>query len=500
MLMSGPRTSTLGTESPLTCNYIAKSGGGDHLYDSCIIDDGTTVCVNANLKGTGTISGTDIYASTVSCSPVGCFTTLCTEYLYPYNISMGNTFIRANGNKLGIGTGNPLGVLSITGGQNSLSSLATYSSIEPLGIFNMFYINSGTYPFYLDIAAIGDTLLTNGGSNIRFLTHCGTANATPVERMRISNCGQVGIGTTPVDTLDVMGSLRIRCNTPNFTAVCNSLVIDYVNTCIFGSSPMARYYSIGCTGVSAGHTFTIGTPTSPVNALTINGNGMVGINTDNFGTNTVGNGLILRASSSNAGQTALVIQDYRKCNRWAVNGQTFANDATLTIYSTPNNTNDYTPVFSITQNGQIQRPCSAAFHATINTSTNIGIGGRVIQFNCVLYNAGGAYDGGTSVFTAPVSGLYQFNFVFLNQNTQNVTGGHSYLSTNFGVGTYYFQRYGNNSAICSTGYGGYVPMHGAVAVYLPSGCKACVGAFWDADGAFTHNSTAWASFSGYLVG
>jgi hypothetical protein len=54
MLMSGPRTSTLGTESPLTCNYIAKSGGGDHLYDSCIIDDGTTTCIKNNLVGTGT--------------------------------------------------------------------------------------------------------------------------------------------------------------------------------------------------------------------------------------------------------------------------------------------------------------------------------------------------------------------------------------------------------------------------------------------------------------
>jgi len=55
MLISGPRnTGTIGSESPLTCNYIAKSGGGDHLYDSCIIDDGTTVCVNANLKGSGT--------------------------------------------------------------------------------------------------------------------------------------------------------------------------------------------------------------------------------------------------------------------------------------------------------------------------------------------------------------------------------------------------------------------------------------------------------------
>jgi hypothetical protein len=65
MLLSGPRTQTLGTEPTLTCNYIAKSGGGDHLYDSCIIDDGTTVCVNANLRGSSTISATSLRSNGV---------------------------------------------------------------------------------------------------------------------------------------------------------------------------------------------------------------------------------------------------------------------------------------------------------------------------------------------------------------------------------------------------------------------------------------------------
>jgi hypothetical protein len=51
MLLSGPRTSTLGSESPLTCNYIAKSGGGDHLYDSCIYESGSRVGI-----GTSTLS------------------------------------------------------------------------------------------------------------------------------------------------------------------------------------------------------------------------------------------------------------------------------------------------------------------------------------------------------------------------------------------------------------------------------------------------------------
>ena len=68
MLLSGPRTSTLGSETPLTCNYIAKSGGGDHLYDSCIIDDGTTVCVNATLKGSGQVCSV---MGTFSCLGIG---------------------------------------------------------------------------------------------------------------------------------------------------------------------------------------------------------------------------------------------------------------------------------------------------------------------------------------------------------------------------------------------------------------------------------------------
>ena len=46
IIMSGPRASTLGTETTLTCNYIAKSGGGDHLYDSCIYENNGNVGIN----------------------------------------------------------------------------------------------------------------------------------------------------------------------------------------------------------------------------------------------------------------------------------------------------------------------------------------------------------------------------------------------------------------------------------------------------------------------
>jgi hypothetical protein len=55
MLLSGPRAENLGEEITLTCNYIAKSGGGDHLYNSCIQDTGTTTCFygTSYIKSTG---------------------------------------------------------------------------------------------------------------------------------------------------------------------------------------------------------------------------------------------------------------------------------------------------------------------------------------------------------------------------------------------------------------------------------------------------------------
>jgi hypothetical protein len=68
MFLSGPRSSTLGSESPLTCNYVAKSGGGDHLYDSTIYESGSYVGVNTNSPYTNGLSvkgTTDDYSLTV---------------------------------------------------------------------------------------------------------------------------------------------------------------------------------------------------------------------------------------------------------------------------------------------------------------------------------------------------------------------------------------------------------------------------------------------------
>jgi hypothetical protein len=130
----------------------------------------------------------------------------------------------------------------------------------------------------------GDDLIISGG-----ITGSGTDNYIPrfngttaLENSIIfDNATNVGIGTpSPVDKLDVNGSLRLRGNTASFTAAINSGVVDFVPTSIFPTDPQMRIAALGSPTVGASILFQTGINSGSITErMRLTANGKVGIGT-----------------------------------------------------------------------------------------------------------------------------------------------------------------------------------------------------------------------------
>jgi hypothetical protein len=210
MLLSGPRTQTLGTEPTLTCNYIAKSGGGDHLYDSCIIDDGTTTCIKNNLIGTGTATiGSDIilsaanpviYGGTAE-GGVSISNNTGGSYIKIFGASHATTpnttaFINANSTVLTISnTGVATFACSVSVGGILFPTTQTISTAGTIG-FNctqgiFIYGKTGTsYDFKL-YNGVGSTFMQvpTGTQNVEFLGAATFSNTITANGGNILSCG-----------------------------------------------------------------------------------------------------------------------------------------------------------------------------------------------------------------------------------------------------------------------------------------------------------------------
>jgi hypothetical protein len=197
MLMSGPRTSTLGTESPLTCNYIAKSGGGDHLYDSCIYESsgsvgiGTTIIdcytgysvlqVQGNSGAIIQTSDGSVKTALVSNSTgFGIVGTRTNHGLKIYTNDIERMLITNCGNVgIGVTPATTSGVTELALGSSNTNPLISG-------------IRDGVNAFALSSDSGGTLLNERRNLDLRF-------NNNNTERMRITNCGNVGIGICCAD-------------------------------------------------------------------------------------------------------------------------------------------------------------------------------------------------------------------------------------------------------------------------------------------------------------
>jgi hypothetical protein len=167
-------------------------------------------------------------------------------------------------------------VANDSGDRNLTIQGSVGASNNDVASINLTQVWNGTsYPVIL--AAQQD--LTYGNASGAFVLKTSYWNGSAVitaERVRVNSIGNMGIGvTSPQDRLDVNGSIRFRANTPNFTAVLDNGVLDYVPTSVFATDPVIRMAAIGTSTIGANIAFHTGTSTSVSERVRITSTGVV---------------------------------------------------------------------------------------------------------------------------------------------------------------------------------------------------------------------------------
>jgi len=194
-MITGPETyDSVGNETHLSTNVIPKIKNDFHLYDSCIIDDGTTTCIKNNLITTGasifsnnlTTQGTLFVQNT----DYNTGTATGTSFRISLNASSGNTYTKIQTYTDGAGTYGNL-ILNPSGACIGIGTTSPYSTLTVGSSDATSVITPGGNNTHLTIKTLGGSgafrVYSIGGS---------TGNLATTESFRIDANGRVGIGTS----------------------------------------------------------------------------------------------------------------------------------------------------------------------------------------------------------------------------------------------------------------------------------------------------------------
>ena len=373
-------------------------------------------------------------------------------------------FVSSSGN-VGIGTTTPASALEVRS-----------NSVHPISWGGIDFFNNRYGVLTWDINRA--ILQSETGYAIGFNTN--GAN----ERMRITSGGDIGIGTTnPTRILDINGQSISNGHQVRSTSDGSTLVGAFINRSNWTGGTLNNDLAIG----SYAGNLTFFTNNSTTERMRITSVGNVGIGTTS--PTSITNYVIQTLNGAGGSFTEWQengTNTFRVGSDIGLGGFVYTQGATGIRFGT-----NGAERMRISATGIITTPSQPAFRA-YNSTNNIWTlaGNATFVFNTTEYNIGNCYNTSNGRFTAPVAGVYQFNFYTIILGAY--TNGAVSLRRNDGAPTSGF----NVHFSPSTG-GAWSNVVYTTSIYLNAGDYVNM---INGSTSVDYHGDDWSSFSGYLVG